>query len=427
MLHINRIIPQALTFMVTCLLAVSQALAIDDIGASYQFRHFDKAQGLSNLSVSCILEDRNGFIWVGTTNGLNRFDGVRYKNYFADQNKPGKLPSNVIYALAESRDGSIWVSTYNHLAVYNPEKDTFTTFKPKGVEFTDIVFDLVFDRQGNLWAYDSKNTYCISPKEGTCKTFSTDKYFAPLQINVLTDGQVWITATDGNAYKYNPGANKFTRYPILTEEESEQCQLTCRILEYDNGELLMPTNRKGARLFNPKTGEVRTLFTTAGDNEQIYIHSSLKRQTEDGSEYWFGTEDGIYIYSQKKGWTHHLHKSYSNPTGLTDNAIHHLYTDRNSGIWVGTFFGGVNYLPAAGSTIFRQIMPLNANGTTAANVTRELVSDTEGNLWVGTEDGGLFVLDKNGNGTIVAAQPSCDGKRIPKTSRHCAAMATTCG
>ena len=356
---------------------------------NYYFKRYDKENGLSQQTVFCAVQDSRGFLWFGTKVGLNRFDGTKFKNYVSDPEQPNSLPNNTVLALAEAPDGSLWLGTSDGLCTYNPEKDTFAPFTSLDLTIEGSIDNLVFDKQGNLWVINSKGIYCLDIKTGNHRFFSAADFFIPTGITVTQSGSVWILGLDGNIYLFNPQRMDFSSYPILTKEEKTKHILLYKILECSNGDLVVTTDRIGIRRFSPNNGQVEVLFRNDAQNNPIYIHTAIQRNKD---EFWLGTESGIHIYQLGVGFIAHLQKSYNDAYSLSDNAIHMLLKDREEGIWVGTFFGGVNYL-SNNNTLFDKYLPKDERGNIRANVIREIHPDEDGNLWVGTEDGGLCYFD----------------------------------
>ena len=393
------------------LLLVTLFLVVTDLFAeNYYFKRYDKENGLSQQTVFCAVQDSRGFLWFGTKVGLNRFDGTKFKTYVSDPEQPNSLPNNTVLALAEAPNGSLWLGTSDGLCVYNPEEDTFAPFAGSELKIEGPIDNLVFDKQGNLWVINSKGIYCLHVKNGNHRFFPSTEFFVPTGITVTQSGSVWILGLDGNIYLFNSQHMDFSSYPILTKEEKTQHFLLYRILECSNGDLVVTTDRIGARRFSPNNGEVRVLFRNDAQNNPIYIHTAIQRNRD---EFWFGTESGIHIYQLETGFTDHLQKSYNDAYSLSDNAIHMLLKDREDGIWVGTFFGGVNYL-SSNNTLFDKYLPKDEKGNIRANVIREIHPDSEGNLWVGTEDGGLCFFDTTRKVFRALSNLKWEGRSISK-------------
>ncbi|MCC8154406.1 MAG: hypothetical protein LIP01_09435 [Tannerellaceae bacterium] len=129
-------------------------------------------------------------------------------------------------------------------------------------------------------------------------------------------------------------------------------------------------------------------FRTIEKDNVVFIRDILRRSE---NEIWFGTESGIYIYHEKNNTIKHLTHDYTDNLSLSDNAIYCIYKDREGGIWVGTYFGGVNYYPAQ-YTPFEKFYPVGTNSIRGKRV-REIHQDKNGKLWIGTEDNGLNIFD----------------------------------
>ena len=352
---------------------------------NYYFQHYDKSDGLAHQTVYCAAQDANGFLWFGTKSGLSRFDGRAFKNYINDTGRPYTLPSNTVNALEVSRDGLLWVGTSEGLCLYDPVKDIFSPFQCAEFTITQSIDGLARDKLGNIWAFSWKGVYLFDRDTGINKFFPTEGSYAPTGIKITQSGRVWILGSDGNIHLFDSTKGEIHSYPVLTEKERIQRVMIFRIMECSGGDLLITTNSMGARRFSPDTGEISTLFTKDASDQPIYIHCVMQNGDD---EFWFGTETGVHVYKLGTGFTDHLTKSYENAYSLSDNAIHMLMKDREGGIWVGSFFGGLNYL-SNDNTLFEKYLPVDGNGHTKANVIREIIPGPDGMLYVGTEDGGL--------------------------------------
>lgn len=364
------------------LFAILLSLSASNLKAeNYYFKRYDKESGLSHQTVYCALQDSRGFMWFGTKAGLNRFDGTNFKVYVSEAEQPYTLPSNTVLSIVEGPDGLFRIGTTEGLCSYNPEKEIFIPYP----DIKGAVEHMAFDKQDNLWVINISGIYCVNIHTGTHRFFPVSEHFVPTGILVTLSGSVWILGVDGNIYLYNSQRNNFISYPILTEEEKKRHILLYRILECSNGDLIITTDRIGAKRFSPNSGTTETLFANDAEGNPIYIHTAIQK---DKDEFWFGTESGIHMFKLGIGFTGHLQKSYNDDYSLSDNAIHLLLKDKEEGVWVGTFFGGINYLEK-NNALFAKYLPKDDRGVIGANVIRQILPDFEGNLWIGTEDGGL--------------------------------------
>ena len=125
------------------------------------------------------------------------------------------------------------------------------------------------------------------------------------------------------------------------------------------------------------------------DKSDIYTRDFMQ-MTDD--EYWIGTETGIYIYNASDGITKRLKKEYDDPYSVSDNVVLTFCKDREGGLWIGTYFGGLNYYPNPFTT-FQKYFPAYNRPSISGNAVHEICKDGLGNLWVGTEDAGLNKID----------------------------------
>lgn len=369
----------------TFLTVLLMLLCVSSIGKNYYFRHYDKSDGLAHQTVYSAVQDANGFLWFGTKSGLSRFDGSVFKNYIDDTDRLSTLSGNAVNALAVSADGTLWIGTTEGLFLYNPVRDTFSEFRCDEFSIDGHVEALATDKQGDLWVLTGKCVFVIDLNGGPNRQFNIADAFYPSGILVSQSGRIWILGSDGRIHLFDSQKGIIHSYPVLTEEERRMRVSLYRILECSNGDLLVTTNNVGVRRFSPNTGEVSTLFTADRAGRPIYIHCAIQSGED---EFWFGTETGVHIYKIGTGFTANLTKSYEDPYSLSDNAIHMLMKDREGGIWVGSFFGGLNYL-SSDNTLFEKYLPSGTSGHVQANVIREIQPGPDGLLYVGTEDGGL--------------------------------------
>jgi ligand-binding sensor domain-containing protein len=161
------------------------------------------------------------------------------------------------------------------------------------------------------------------------------------------------------------------------------------ILDAGSYGLIVASDKAGLRQFEPNTGRITNLF----EKDDIW-NNILLRTTYlfDEEEIWIGSESGIYIYNLKTGYIANLQMVRTDPFSLSNNAIRVITKDREGGVWIGTFYGGVNYLPQENKS-FEKFYPTGLSGALNGNVVREIHADSYGNIWIGTEDAGLIKLD----------------------------------
>jgi ligand-binding sensor domain-containing protein/signal transduction histidine kinase len=357
----------------------------------YYFTHYQVEDGLSNNAVLCIMQDHLGFMWFGTRDGLNRFDGLSYKIFRSDLNNKNSIGSNAIMSLSEDSNKKIWVGTEKGLFVFDERTESFTQFKQAGngsVQSVKVIGDDVY--------YITLYTlYKYSKRTNTLKTYSINKEVT--SYNILKDGSLWVTTSAGTIAKYNPSKNSFDKtYDLFNKSGYAVSKWVQSIYEVGDGLLLIGTSNQGLKLFNISTADYKDILTLNSDKTGIIVRDILAVNKD---EYWVATQSGIYILNIKTGEYFNLKKSYDDPYSLSDNIVHTLCLDKEGGIWAGTYFGGVNYLPKR-SVIFKKYFPKPDANSISGDAVSTMHQDKYGMLWIGTEDAGLNKLDpRTGNFT----------------------------
>ncbi|WDF53985.1 ligand-binding sensor domain-containing protein [Mucilaginibacter sp. KACC 22063] len=353
-------------------------------GQSYSFTHYQVENGLSNNAVLCSLQDKYGFMWFGTKDGLNRFDGYTFKVFRNTQGKADTIGSNIIYCLYQDHNGKLWIGTDRGIYQYNALTESFTYFKP-GTD--NEIRDITEDHKGNLWFIAGTVLYKYSSKA---------QQLLPLK-NTITNavsltignGSLWVSTANRYIEKYDAKSNSFKAYDLFSHSPNATAYWIQRLYDAGNNQLLVGTSNQGIKLLDCITGTYKDLKIYNDDRTEIFVRDFVKQSA---NEYWIATESGIYIYNSQTGDITLQHKQYNNPYSLSDNAVYTFYKDREGGIWAGTYFGGLNYY-AKQYTYFEKYFPKVGENSISGNAVREICQDPQGKLWIGTEDAGLNRLD----------------------------------
>lgn len=357
--------------------------------ASYYFRTLGINDGLSQSTVNAILQDRKGFMWIGTKDGLNQYDGQVFRTF---QKENSSLGNNFITALYEDCDGDIWVGTDAGLYIYTPEKDIFQPFLEETQDSMRIersVSTVLGDETGRIWiAVETQGVFCYDLKSGrfTNRTFRQEPGITSNVESLAFDnsGTIWV-GFYGDGLYYSED-DLVTLYPYVSTKGKEvfDDEVVTKIFPGTYNRLYIGSTR-GVQELNLTSGMLRTILQDDEQGEDIYCRDLLM-VSED--ELWVGTESGVYIYNVRTDKYVHLRSSMYDAYSLSDNAIYSLYQDREGGIWIGSYFGGVNYYPRP-YTYFEKYYPKADDEGLHGMRIREFCQDNQGILWIGTEDGGL--------------------------------------
>jgi len=356
-------------------------------GQPYYFKHYQVENGLSNNSVECSLQDDDGFLWFGTLNGLNRFDGYTFKTFHNDPEDSNSIGSNFIRCLYNDHHNKIWIGTNNGIYIYDKIREKFSLLKSIPAGNTTQIKS---DPNGNFWFIVNLNLYRFNPKNGTAKLYSLNEITPVATSIALTpDSTLWVSTSRGSLKKYIAERDSFMTFSMY-ENKSRHVPISIeKIFPINKDSFLIGTNSEGAKFFDTKTKTYKDLITFNKEKTGIYVREFIKQNE---TEYWIGTETGIYIYNTKDGSVSHLQKEYDNPYSISDNVIFTFCKDREGGLWVGTYLGGINYFPTQFSS-FRKFFPQTNSPSLSGNAVHEICKDRYGNFWIGTEDGGVNKLN----------------------------------
>lgn len=365
--------------LIILLLAVSQTNA-----QHYSFRHYQVENGLSNNTVYCSLQDKHGFLWFGTKDGLNRFDGYRFKVY-AVPNKGQDLTSYFISCLQEDDHGVLWAGCRNGLFSFDSRQEKLVPFSDTLPEINA----LVTDGAGQLW-FISRSTVCrYNFTTKTLTTFPPHQYFNATTLCRDSRGGIWAATNDGWLQRFDAATGSFQPFNVFAHSPKASSNWILKLFASDHHTIYVGTFNQGLKEFDIATCSYKDVLTYNANKTVITIRDILQCSP---TEYWFASESGIFILDTRTQQFTNLRKQIADPYSLTDNAVYTLCKDREGGIWAGTYFGGINYYSRQYDR-FQKIFPDHSANTISGSIVREICEDADGNIWIGTEDAGLNKLN----------------------------------
>jgi ligand-binding sensor domain-containing protein/signal transduction histidine kinase len=383
-----------------------------------RFEHLSNQEGLSQSSVYGILQDRLGFMWFGTEDGLNRYDGYQFKVYKPIENDSTSLSDRWITALVADQDGSLWVGTrlggVNH---FDPQTGTFTRFLHDPNDPTSLssnnVLSLLQDHSGVLWIGTSAG---LDQLDSQTNTFIHYKH-RPRQIDSLSNDYVnviyedsnevlWVGTSDGlNWMNRTTGTFQYYRYDPV-DPGSLRSNFILDIYEDKQGALWIGTNRGLERMdiepylfthFKPEQNNPNSL----SDNLVLVIYEDRF------GTLWIGTRNGLNSFdSERTQITRYLPDS-RDPFSLSNESIRSIYEDQAGAIWIGTFGGGVNKLDRSRMKFsLLQNLPEDPNSL-GNNLVFKLFAAPDDTVWIATFGGGVDALNlRNGQFTHYRHDPN---------------------
>jgi signal transduction histidine kinase/ligand-binding sensor domain-containing protein len=393
-------------------------------GQDLRFEHLTSEQGLSSNRVNCVFRDSRGFMWFGTFDGLNRYDGYEFKVFRHDPSDEHSLSANLVVALYQDRDGFLWVGTSGGgLNRYDPLTEQFTHFRhdpadPNSLS-SDNVFALMEDQHGYLWIGTNGgglNRYVPVTQDGPDARFVRYQYdpddphsLSHNSVEYLLEdaqGTLWVGTKGGGLNRLDrdqedgQGAS-FTHYRHDPEDPHSLGQDNVTVIYEDaEGSLWIGTRGGGLDKFEPETGRF-SHYRHDPENPQSLGRNWVTDVYQDREgTLWVSTggaglnrfdgqtEDG------QVGRFVRYEPDPNDPYSLSHNAIRRMYGDPSGLLWLATVGGGVNLLDLERKPFahYRNI-PGETNSLNSNDVT-EIYEDRAGVLWIGTGSGGLNRLDR---------------------------------
>ncbi|MFZ1979363.1 MAG: two-component regulator propeller domain-containing protein [Bacteroidota bacterium] len=379
------------------------------------FERISTESGLSQSSVVCICQDRKGFLWFGTFEGLNRYDGYTFKVYRNDPDNPSSLSNNAIVSVLEDHLGVLWIGTEGGLDRFDREKERFIHYKkdpdnPNSLSSNFIQY-LYEDRSGTLWIgtngggldqFDRKTEKFIRYINDPKNTNSLSNNNA---LSILEDmhGRLWI-GTDGGLNYFNRMKGEFIRYQKNPHDpHSLSHNSVWRIYEDRSGNLWLGTWGGGLNRFDDRRNNF-VRYQNNPDDPNSLSNNNIRALYEDKNRnLWVGTDGGglnKFVAGSKigdRGRFIHYQSNSQEPTNLSSNSVISIFEDRLGILWVGTLYNGINkYNPRTKQFLLYRNHPNDINSL-SKNTIRSMYEDSQGMIWIGTDDGGLDRLDRRKN------------------------------
>ncbi|MFC5412107.1 two-component regulator propeller domain-containing protein [Larkinella bovis] len=391
-------------FPLSFLLFIAQAFPI-------RFKHITTNDGLSQNNVTCILQGRQGFMWFGTQDGLNRYDGYTFTVYRNDPKNPASISHSFIRALYEDRQGRLWVGTEDGgLNLFDRETNGFTTFqrtadKQRGLSHNQVT-TIRQDQQGYLWVGTfGGGVNRFDPVRQTFTHFTHDPARPGSLGNdfvndllVDTDGHIWV-ATEGGLDEFDATTQTFRHFITNpADPHSLSHNNVMALLEDTQKRIWVATEGGGLNLLNPDQ-KTFTRFQYNPKNANTIGHNDVISLEEDsGGNLWVGTRNGgISIISRNLSTVTRCPYSETNPEGLNNGSIYSLCRDRKGDMWVGTYSGGINFYDREPRKFELYERDRYSDNSLSNNNVLSIWEDHEGFLWLGTDGGGLNRLDQKTN------------------------------
>lgn len=382
------------------------------------FTHLSTPQGLSQVTVNAVLQDTQGFLWLATENGLNRYDGNEIKRYYRERDKIDGLASDYIRALDEDKAGNLWLATEGSgLVVWDRLSDTFKSYRhtagdPKSLA-SDYLRDVLVDRDGRVWAATrDKGLDLLDPATGKITHFVHDStnpssLSSDQELHALLedrDGSIWV-GTSAGLDRYRNDGEKFEHF--LPPVSAGSVHTILSLMQDHRGDIWLGTFDAGLLRFEPASGNF-TRYTHSKDDPTSLPHNRVPSVFEDSTQrLWVGTTGGLSLFNRHTGEFQTYAHERTRSSSLAGNSVRSIIEDRNGLLWVGTGNNGVSRWNSRSWSLGHRI----PQWLPEVSMINAFADTDDGGLWIGTT-AGLQRLGADGQLTTLSDGQSLRGQMV---------------
>lgn len=347
---------------------------------------------LSSGLINKIMQDSRGFLWVATENGLNQFDGTRFKVFYKEKDNPGSILGNYVHTVHELKDGTILVGCINGLMEYHPDSDTFSEIEMiyKGRKVKAHVFDMLELSTGELWLATA-GYGLFNYDRSKRRAFSMDKLTEVVGAEFISSlyedstHTIWIGTESKGICRFYPSSNKARNYH--TPELSGN--FVTSLIEDEDGSILVGTLDGGVDRYSMLTEKFSPIVSDGN------VVPSVKSLSQAGGIIYACT-DGQGLHSVKDGKLEPVDSKIYLQDKAETRKIHQLLSDKDGNLWINIYQKGLAFIPR-NRFKFNNIGKTQVSGNQIGDGCVMSVFVDKGNsIWISCDNNGIYRLDKNG-------------------------------
>ncbi|HEX7586007.1 MAG TPA: two-component regulator propeller domain-containing protein, partial [Prolixibacteraceae bacterium] len=358
------------------------------------FDFYSQENGLSNNQIHCILQDKKGWMWFGTSQGVCRFDGYKFTVFKDDPEDSTSLKGNLVRTIFEDRKGQLWIGTENGgLNKFDREKENFKHlfYSENSTVLRDATVTSIFeDRSGVIWVGTENRLYSLENETKLTEIKPENRpvfsdYFRILRSD--QSGKIWI-GTNSGLYVYTPKNNQVEKI-FLPERLSSNEEIWDITIDPDQT-VWVGTYTSGLYIVNSTTLKAEHLVIDQNNDRSNTVRAISKDRN---GRYWIGTRGGLYIYDKNKGAVAFYYHDEREPKSLVNNSVQCIAHDFKGDAWIGTR-NGINFLIDERQNIIGyKSMPGDNRYLNSSEIYAFWI-DQKGDIWAGTESGGINILNR---------------------------------
>lgn len=369
------------------------------------FRRLSVQEGISNSSVIAVTQDNDHFLWFGTRDGLNRFDGYNIQIFRKDRGNPNSLLFDDIRLLYfDPLLKTIWAGSTKGLSRFISEKNEFHNYHFNPTKVNDIseyyIQALLRDSNGNLWVGVPDGLYLFNATKDKFEKQSIRYQGNPLNILSIHEDKgkkIWI-GTNAGLFQLKYGLNKQVDLeevyiPEVPGVKSLKSQAIYAIQSDLNQQLWLGTHGEGLYKWHTLTNKMVQYKHIEKDSRSLSNNMIRSIAVHPNGQIWVGTFVGLNQFDPVRNNFKAIVADEKNQSNLSSSSIWSVFFDKKGSLWVGTFYGGVNFYDP-GIKRFQNYVHIPERNSLSHNVVSAIKEDKNGNFWIGTEGGGLNYFEK---------------------------------
>ena len=363
---------------------------------SIRFEHISLEEGLSQSVINVIFQDSMGFLWIGTEDGLNRYDGYSFKVYKPEADIENSLSNRWITSIVEDEDGFIWIGTHQGgLNRFDPRSGLFTIYKHDATDKNSLsnnrINTLYIGKNNTLWVGTDSDLDRFDRTSETFVHFLSDEDGLKNPITALhqdSTGLLWIGIRDNGLYQLDESTNSIKAFTASENTNSLSNNNVTSIAE-DTEKNLWIATQNGLNRFKPATQSFARYINRPDNPESLSSNAVNHLYVDHNGVLWIATNDGLDIFnSQLNQFIHYRHEP-ENPGSVSNNLVLSILEDRGKVMWIGTNGGGLNKYNRKQDEFAYYRGDLANPNSLSGNLISALFVEPNSTVWIGTLDSGL--------------------------------------
>jgi signal transduction histidine kinase/ligand-binding sensor domain-containing protein len=365
-----------------------------------KFQNYDQYKGLSHNTVHCITQDEKGFLWIGTEDGLNRYDGYNFKTFTNDPDDLTSISDNFITCLYLDTKNNLWIGTNSSgFNKYDKFKERFKSFKTytnhdRSIPIR-IVNTITEDSKGHLWIGAFGGLYEFDPDTEKIVSFYNDKTDIKLSdpnirsLFMDKDDILWIGTDKSGLNRFDIPGKRIQYYTSQPDDPSSISDNSISCIYRERSGTLWIGTSLGLNSFDEKKSLFTRYLNNPKDLNSISDNSIFRILEDYKGHIWITTLNGLNILNKKTNTFYSWKNDYDKEIPIIDNQIFTAFEDKFGQIWLGTATKGLIKFNNRQKPFLHFFHQSRNPNSLSSNIIREIYEDSEGQLWIGTLDGGL--------------------------------------